>query len=204
MRPWPRLLLLCLLLLPSVFHAGAQALPTATQPLTISAFGGFTGSDLGLDASRNLGGTAGVDVGFGSHFGLLPAAEVRGTYASGGHIVASDESVLGGIRIARTFGRIQPYFDFLYGRGILNYGPPGYPNSTYTLIYTHTAGNVLSPGGGIDLILNERFSVKVDGQYQYFSTPVNASQRIKVTPLTFGVAYKLDFNHHPRYNKRAP
>jgi len=187
-----------------MFRAGAQALPTATQSLRITAFGGFTGSDLGLGASRNLGGTGGVDVGLGSHFGVLPAVEVRGTYAVDGHVVASDKSVLGGVRLGHAFGRIQPYFDFLYGRGILDYGGAGYPNSTYTLIYTHTAGNVMSPGGGIDFSLGERLAVKVDYQYQRFATPVNASQRIIVTPITFGVSYKFNFNHHPRYDKRAP
>jgi hypothetical protein len=203
LRIWARLIL-CLFFVPCISRAGAQALPTATQALRISAFGGFTGSDFGLGASRNLGATAGVDIGVGGFHGVHPAVEVRGTYAVDGHVVASDKSVLGGIRLGHPFGRIHPYFDFLYGRGILDYGGAGYTNSTYTLIYTHTAGNVMSPGGGFDLSLSERFAVKVDYQYQRFATPVIPAQHITVTPITFGVAYKFNFNHHPRYDKRAP
>jgi hypothetical protein len=182
--------------------AGAQALPTATQPLQLSAFGGFTGVDVGLGGTRNLGATAGVDLGFGRYFGLQPAVELRGTEASGGHIVSSDKAVLIGVRVGHSFGRIHPYADFLYGRGILDYGNGGYPNANFTLLYTHSAGNVYSPGAGIDLQVTEHIGAKIDGQYQRFATPVNANHYIHTVPLTFGAYYRFDFNRHAKIDKR--
>lgn len=201
MRFGARTLLLLLSGFPLVSIAGAQALPTATQLFQLSAFGGFTGTDVGLGGSRNLGATAGVDLGIGRYFGLQPALELRGTDAAQGGIVSSEKSLLIGGRVAHKYGRIQPYVDLLYGRGILDYGRGGYPNSTFTLLYTHTAGNVFSPGGGLDLAVTEHFGAKIDGQYQRFSTPVTASHQIYSVPLTFGVTYQFDFNRHAKIDK---
>jgi hypothetical protein len=201
LKLWARNLVLMLMSVPLVSLAGAQALPTATQTLTLSAFGGFSGVDVGFGGTRNLGATLGADVGFRHFAGLQPAVEVRGTYASGGHIVSNYKTLLIGGRVARTFGRIQPYADFLYGRGILDYGNGGYPNANYTLLYTHSAGNVFSPGGGINLTVTEHIAAKIDGQYQRFATPVTASQIIYTVPLTFGVEYRFDFNRHAKIDK---
>jgi hypothetical protein len=199
---WARNLSLFLVFVPLVSLAGAQALPTATQPLQLSAFGGFSGIDVGLGGTRNLGVTVGADLGIGRFFGVQPALELRGIYAAGGRIVANDKEILIGARLARSFGRIEPYGDFLFGRGILDYGNGGYPNSTFTLLYTHSAGNVFSPGAGINLGITEHIGAKIDGQYQRFATPVTASHYIHVVPLTFGVVYKFDFNRHAHIDKR--
>ena len=204
MRPPVRTLLFFLSLFSIAWLANAQARPTATQPLRLSVFGGATGADVGLAATRNLGATAGIDAGFGSFFGLQPAIELRGTDAADGHVVSSEKNALIGIRIAHSFGRIQPYVDVLYGRGILYYGNGGYPNPAFTLLYTHTAGNIFSPGAGIDLALTEHFSVKIDEQYQRVATPVTASHVIYITPLTFGVVYHFNFNRRPHIDKRMP
>jgi hypothetical protein len=201
LRPPVRTLLFFLSLFSIAWLANAQARPTATQPLRLSVFGGATGADVGLAATRNLGATAGIDAGFGSFFGLQPAIELRGTDAADGHVVSSEKNALIGIRIAHSFGRIQPYVDVLYGRGILYYGN-GY--LTPTSIYTYTSGNILSPGAGIDLALTEHFSVKIDEQYQRVATPVTASHVIYITPLTFGVVYHFNFNRRPHIDKRMP
>jgi opacity protein-like surface antigen len=202
MRLWARNLLLFLACLPWVSYAGAQSLPTATQLMQLSVFGGFTGADVGLGGSRNLGATAGVDLAIGRYFGFQPALEIRGTDATSGRVVASQKSALVGGRVSRTYGRIQPYFDALFGRGILDYGLGGYPNPTFTLLYTHTAGNVLSGGGGVNLAVTEHFGAKIDYQYQRFAAPVTASKHVTSTPLTFGVVYLFDFNKHAKIDKR--
>ena len=201
MRFWTRNLLLFLMSVPLASLAGAQALPTATQPMQLSAFAGVTGEDVGLGGSQNKGATVGVDVGVRRFFGVQPALEVRGTYASGGHIVADNKTAMIGVRAARTFGRIEPYADFLFGRGILDYGNGGFPNANYTLLYTHSAGNIYSPGGGFNLRVTEHFGAKIDGQYQRFATPVTAKKYIYVVPLTIGVVYNFDFNRHAKIDK---
>ncbi len=202
MRFWARNLLLFLSCLSLVSLAGAQALPTATQLMQLSVFGGFTGADVHLVGTRNLGATAGVDLGIGRYFGLQPALELRGTYATDGRVVSSQKSALVGGRVARTYGRLQPYVDALFGRGILDYGLGGYPNPNFTLLYTHTAGNVISGGAGVNLAVTEHFGAKADFQYQRFSTPVTASHHIHSEPLTFGVVYLFDFNRHAKIDKR--
>ena len=39
-------------------------MPAASRPFTLSAFGGATGTFTGLDGGKNLGITAGGDIGF--------------------------------------------------------------------------------------------------------------------------------------------
>jgi hypothetical protein len=204
LRFWARnlLILLPFTVLTSLAHA--QALPTATQMLRLSVFGGATGMDIGLAGSRTLGATAGLDVGVGRFFGLQPGIELRGTETTQGGVVSSEKEALIGATVGRTFGHIQPYADFLFGRGLLDFGHGGYINSAQGLIYTSTPGNVLSPGAGINLILTEHFSVKLDGQYQRIATPVTATHYIYTTPLTFGVIYNFNFNRHAHFDKRMP
>jgi hypothetical protein len=72
------------------------------------------------------------------------------------------------------------------------------------LLYTHTAGNIFSPGAGIDFALTEHFGVKIDEQYQRVATPVTATHIIYITPLTFGVIYHFNFNRRAHFDKRMP
>lgn len=204
MRFWARNFLILLPFTVLSPLANAQALPTATQLLRLSVFGGATGMDIGLEGSQTIGATAGLDVGLGRFFGVQPGIELRGTETSEGGVVSGEKNALIGATVSRNFGHIQPYADFLFGRGILDYGHGGYPNSSFTLLYTHTAGNVLSPGAGINLSITEHFSVKLDGQYQRIATPVTAKHYIYTTPLTFGVIYNFNFNRHAHFDKRMP
>jgi hypothetical protein len=160
--------------------------------------------DIGLAGTRTIGATAGVDLGVGRFIGLQPGIELRGTDTTEGKAVSSEKDALIGVTIAHTFGRIQPYADFLYGRGILDYGSSGFPNPTHSLLYTHEAGNIFSPGAGINLSVTEHFSVKADGQYQRIATHVTTTHFIYMTPLTFGVIYNFNFNRHAHYDKRMP
>ena len=60
--------------------AVAQAVPTASQALQLSAFGGLTGVFTDIEGGHNLSISAGVDLAFLSLRGFHLAAEGRGTY----------------------------------------------------------------------------------------------------------------------------
>ncbi len=177
--------------------AHAQASPTASRGLQIFAFAGGSGVYTGLTNGKNLDVTAGVDVGFRTFFGLRPSLEVRGSYPVDDNGINNEKSVLGGLKVAKNFGRIRPYADILFGRGEIDY-IGGAINSTQTVEYLENPTNVLSPGVGVDLGLTENFSLKADLQYQRFNTPVTASGTIYSKPITVGVVYRINFDrsHH--------
>jgi opacity protein-like surface antigen len=181
--------------------AGAQAAPTASQRLQVDGFGALTGTYTGLSGGRNLGITAGLDVGWKSFYGLYPSLELRGTYPiDGGHIDAQ-ENVLYGIKLAKVYGRFHPYGDFLVGRDKIVYQKPGYPDASGTLLYLDSVSNVFSVGGGVDLDVTDQVALKIDGQFQRYGVPVNTSRHIYSKPLSIGIVYRFDFNHRLRYNK---
>ena len=176
------------------------ASPTATQALRVSAFAGLTATNTGLASGKNAGITAGVDIGFLPLFRLYPSAELRGNFAFDQGSVEGQKSVLGGLTIAAHLGRIQPYGDFLFGRGEMNYGS-GFQRSHTNIFYTQSSSNVISPGGGVDLTLSDRWAMKFDVQLQHWSSPVTPTGHQYATAGTLGISYHFDFNH-PRRNKR--
>ncbi len=184
------LTLLCFLsVTPSLVHA--QAFPTASKPFSISAFGGATGTYTGLDGGKNLGITAGGDIGFKPYHFFYPSVEVRATYPVDGGNVDSQKNILFGIKVERYFGGLHPYGDFLYGRGKIIYENGGYPNPSGTLLYLDSVSNVFSFGGGLDLTLTEHFALKIDGQFQRYATPVTTSGSLYSKPITIGVVYRF-------------
>ena len=190
-------LTLYLLLVVGSYPAFSQATPTASRALQVSAFGGLSGVYTGLNGGRNLSITAGADLGFQSRYSLYPSIELRGTYPiSNGHI-DSQKNVLGGLRVAKIYGRFSPYADILAGLGQIHYDPL-YPNLTRTFAYSYSSSTVISPGGGLNYRLNDRFGVKIDAQYQRYSTPVTASGHLYATPITVGVIYRFFGDATPR------
>ena len=180
--------------------AGAQTDPTATQPLEISAFGALTGTYTGLSGGKNLGITAGLDVGWRSFYHLYPSLELRGTYPIDGGHVDAQENVLFGLKLAKVYGRFHPYGDFLFGRDKIAYQNGGYPDPTGTLLYIDTVSNVFSYGGGLDYDLTDQLALKVDAQFQQYGTPVDPSGHIFSKPLSIGIVYRFNFNHRLHYN----
>ncbi len=180
--------------------AGAQAFPTATQPLDLSAFGAATGTWTGLGGGRNLGATAGIDLGWKPFYNFYPAVELRGTYPLDSGHVDSQKNVLVGFRASRYYGRFHPYGDFLFGRGKIIYQNGGYPNLNGSLLYIDSVSNVFSYGGGLDLTLSDSFSLKLDAQIQHYDVPVTTSGAIYAKPISVGIVYHFDFNHHIHYN----
>lgn len=176
----------------------AQSLPTASQALQITAFGGASGVYTGLGGGKNLSITTGVDLGLAPHRGIRPVIEVRGTYPIDKGTIASQKSVLGGLRADFLLGhRIRPYGDFLFGRGQMDYQKGGYLFNFYE--YDLTTTYVYSPGGGLILDMSDHFALRVDAQYQRWSSAPTASGTIYSPVGTVGLVYLFDFNRHPRH-----
>jgi hypothetical protein len=180
--------------------AGAQAFPTATQPLHLSAFGAATATYTGLSGGRNIGMTAGVDLSFRPFYRLYPTAEVRGTYPIDDGQVDSQENLLYGIKIEKLYHRLHPYGNFLVGRDKITYQNGGYPNAAGTLLYLSSVSNIFSYGGGVDLDINDYLALKVDAQFQQIGVPVNSTGHIYAKPISVGIVYHFDFNHRFRYD----
>jgi hypothetical protein len=109
------------------FATAQQALPTASRTLQLSAFGGLSGDYIGLSGGKNLGITAGVDLGLIPYHGVRPTVEVRGTFPIDDGHIASQKSILFGPRFDFLLNRrLRPYGDFLFGRGEMDYNNGGY------------------------------------------------------------------------------
>lgn len=189
--------------LATLAHTGhAQAGPTATQPLQLSAFGGVTGTYTDIFGGKNAGITAGADLTLLTLPYVQPSLELRGTYpVDGGHI-DSQMNFLIGPKVERPIGRLHPYADFLIGRGQINYLNGGYLYNY--VLYLSSSSTVYSPGLGVDIDLNNRWAVKADFQYQHWNTPIFPSGSIHPKATTFAVIYHFDFNprHHFDRSKR--
>ena len=198
MRPNIQTALLVILMLAiCMMQAHGQAVPTATEELRLSAFGGVTGTFTGLSSGKNVGITAGADVELRPHFSLYPSIEVRGTYPVAKGSVDSQKNILGGLKVAKPVGnRFRPYADFLFGRGEIKYGN-GYAIPASGFYYVQSVSNIFSPGVGVDFLLTNRVSLKADAQFQRYSSPVTTSGNLYAKPITFGVVYSFDFNRHP-------
>jgi hypothetical protein len=186
--------------------ARAQATSTATQALSLSAFGGATGTltglpaDNGMGQGKNVGITAGVDLRIGHYGNFLPSIEVRGTYPFHKGAIDSVKNVVGGLRVEHPLldGRLHPYADILFGRGEIDYQGSGYYVPSSALIYYYTVSNIFSPGLGMDIDVTHSVSLKLDAQFQHYDTPVSSSGSIYAKAATIGAVYHFDFNPHPR------
>jgi len=182
----------------ALFTANAHAQvaqPTANKLLEISSFGGINGTYTGLSGGKNLGVTAGVDVGSRSFHGFRPFLEGRGTYPiDGGHIDAQ-RSALGGIRVERYVRpSLRVYGDFLLGRGQIDYQNGGYPSPDGAFLILKSTGNVFSPGVGGEYNMTDHFTGFLDVQFQNWDTPATASGHLWSTPIMLGVRYRFNFN----------
>ena len=190
-----------LTLLPAIWAiahtAGAQAVPSGTQRLQLSAFGAATGTFTDLDGGKNLAVTAGADLTVLAFRAFRPSFEVRGTYPIDKGHISSQKNFLLGPKVEYPVGRFHPYVDFFFGRGEINYHDPGFIFGDTRFITTNTF--VYSPGIGLDYNLSHNVAVKVDAQFQHWDTPAVASGVIHPTALTIGVVYNFDFNPRHRH-----
>jgi hypothetical protein len=170
---------------------------TATRTLQLSAFGAASGDFTGLAGGKNFGITAGADLGLPPWRAVRPTIEVRGTFPTDHGLVDSQKSVLGGLRVDFLLNhRLQPYGDFLYGRGQMDYGF-GYIYNN--LIYSLTTTFIDSPGGGFNYALSEHLAIKVDGQYQRWGGPApTPSGVVWSTVGSAGLVYNFTFDRRRR------
>jgi hypothetical protein len=182
--------------------ASAQSVATASRGFAPSAFVGITGAYTGLLGGRNLGVTAGLDVGFKPFRGFLPSVEVRGTYPINDGAIVGEEHAEGGLRVQKRYRAFRPYVDFLFGRGELNYQNGGIAVPQQAFRYIQTTSNVISPGIGFEVDVTPRIAVLVDGQVQIWSVPFDpsgasaGSGHIFSYPGTIGVVYRFDWLKH--------
>ena len=207
MKRWtvPTTMIACSIFAAVLFKAPAvtaQSSATARRALEPSAFLGLTGDYTGLEGSRNLGITAGVDVGFHPFFGLLPAVEIRGIYPVDSGAVVGEESVEGGLRVQKRLRSIRPYADVLFGRGQLNYKNGGYVVPSQNFSYLQSTSNTYSLGVGLEIDATEHFALLLDGQAQHWDLPftpdsaslAGSSKYSKVG--TIGVVYRFGWLDH--------
>ncbi len=179
-----------------------QSKATASRTFEPSAFLGFTGTYTGLDGTRNLGVTAGFDLGFHPFFGLLPSLEIRGTYPINSGAVVGEESFEGGLRVQKRYRRVRPYADVLIGRGQLNYQNGGFIVPVQNFVYIQSTSNVFSPGFGVEVDATEHFALLLDGQFQHWSVPFDPSGATAATGTiyskagTVGVVYRFGWLLH--------
>jgi hypothetical protein len=182
------------------FWAGAAIVqdthPTASRELQLSAFGAASGVFTGLSEGKNLSITAGGDLGLPPWRGMRPNFEVRGTYPMDKGQIDSQRDILGGVRVDFLLNhRLRPYGDFLFGRGQINYGAGYLFNNS---IYALTTTPVYSPGGGFNYDLTEHWGIKVDGQFQRWSSAPTPTGTIYSKVGTIGVVYSFTFDRRHR------
>lgn len=203
MKSWiPATLFACLFAstLPSAF---GQSPASATKELTLSAWGAATGTYTGLGGGKNVGATAGVDIGIPHFTSFVPSVEFRGTWPFYRGNTDSLEEALGGVRVSRFYGQLHPYVDFLYGRTEIHYEDGGYINPAGTFLYTSSPSNVLSAGGGVDIEWSRSLALKADLQWQHYDSPVVVSGHLNAVPLSIGVVYTFHFHSRPNPNPNA-
>jgi len=185
-----------LLSLSPVIARSQQTLPTATQPLQLSVFGGVGGVFTGLGGGKNFDVLAGADLGLPPVRGMRPEIEVRGVYPSDHGLIDSQKSVLGGVKVDFLLNRhLRPYGDFLFGRGQINYnGGYQFGNQIYLL----TTTNVLSFGGGFDYDLTNQLAIRIDGQFQKWGYAPTASGNIYSKVGNAAIVYRFNFDHRYR------
>jgi len=172
--------------------AHAQAVPTATRGVQLSAFGGVAGVYTGVADGRNASIVLGGDIAFSVFHGTRPSVEVCGLFPIDSGSVLDQRSILFGPRVAfLPRRRFHPYGDFLFGRGEINYLHGGYIFGPF--LYVQTTTNVFSPGFGLDYDLTPQISLKVDGQYQHWGYTPTSSGSAWSKVGTVGVVYRFNF-----------
>jgi opacity protein-like surface antigen len=200
LKRYCRLFSLGLLIFCASAASHAQGNATDARAIQLYGFGGGTGVYTGLNGGHNIGVTAGVDLGFGAHYGFLPMLEVRGTYPVDSGTIVNERNFLGGVHVDRQYRAAHPYVDLLYGRGQLQYqgiGQPYYTDPNFNAIRENS--NIYSLGGGVDYDVTQSFAAKVDLQLQHYGTKVTASGSINSTLITIGVVYRFGYKQKHIY-----
>jgi len=110
---------------------------------------------------------------------LTPSLEVRYTGSTGS--VITESSFAGGLKIGKGFHRFHPYANLLIGYGAITYVFAG-GQSDNSIIF--------DAGVGLDFEVYRRFSIKVDGQEQFWKLG-QASSELTPQMITVGLSYRI-------------
>jgi hypothetical protein len=155
--------------------ARAQALPTAQRLGDLQIGGGFSIASADYTPNKIKGGTFYTSFDFLKHFGV--ELDLHQVNDSGNQLY--ERTYEAGGRYYRSRGRLTPYVRAMYGRGVLNY-----PNN-----YANVAYNMVVGGGGVELEVHKRIKVRVDGEYQDWSSGPGIQHGLTPVMVTVGVAY---------------
>ena len=166
-----------------------SALPTAERTLQLSAFGGLSGVYTRLSGGKNLDILAGADLGLPPVRHVRPEIEVRGVYPMDGGTIDAQKSILVGLKADFLLNhRLQPYGDFLFGRGEIHYRN-GYQLGSE--IYLLTTTNVYSFGGGLEYPVSRWLELRLDGQLQKWGYAPTVSTNLYPVVASAGVVYRF-------------
>jgi opacity protein-like surface antigen len=162
----------------------AQAIPTATKAIGISAFGGV--ERLWPDYAT---GGYGYFLGGGvtRHYRWFdPSIEIRYSHGSGPAV--TEKTIEGGLKFEKVIGpggRFHPYGELQAGYGIIDYKFPPYPG------YDSDNSAIYGIGGGLDFDITTQFAIKGDYQYEFWS--LGQGDNLNPHAASIGLVYRPHF-----------
>jgi opacity protein-like surface antigen len=167
--------------------AQAQTVPSATRTTHALWVGGeYSNISAGFpyaSGQRLQGAGAFVDYHLTSHIGV--EAEVRFLRFNSFYGETEDHYLAGPRYMARSFGRLQPYAQFLVGEGRIQY-PFGIGSGNYL---------ALAPAAGANYRISSRWSLRGEYEFQFWPGSPNfvnePAHRITPQGIHAGIAYRL-------------
>lgn len=171
----------------------AQATAAAEKKGDLSTFGMYSivwPAWLGTTQTNN-GFTFGLDYLRHVRLPVAPVIELRGKVSSGPKY--NEHTWGGGIRVEpeQPLGAYHPYATFLISSGTIKFNQPVI--NYRGLPYTSDNSLVYSVGGGLDVDLTEKWTVRGDFQYEWWS--IGTNQNFNPKALSIGIVYRIPF--HP-------
>ncbi|WP_263367848.1 porin family protein [Edaphobacter bradus] len=179
------------LILTSPLTLHAQATAAASKKGDLSVYSGYSAVwPQYLNAPNiNSGVSFGVEYTRHLRWYLLPSLVARGKVAPGNTV--GERTWGGGIKVEHEFRSFRPYASFILSSGNITFTHPviDYRGKRYT----SDNSIVYAPGGGVDVDITEKWSGRVDYQYEYWN--IGTNQSFYPSVLSFGVVYRIPF--HP-------
>lgn len=166
----------------------AQARATALGPGSYVAIGGGASAFPSDYDQRNIAGAMGfLDVQPTFRYGFEGEARFLRYHTDEG---VSQTNYLAGVHVGFSTQRLRPYAKFLVGDTRIQ-APFGYAQGTFF---------TLVPGGGVDYVLNDRWTARVvDLEYQI--VPQFIGSNVRNLGISIGLSFRL--NGLSRFPKRA-
>jgi hypothetical protein len=172
-------------------RAAAQAMPTASKTMDISAFAGFDYSNPEYGPDKNTGFTFGANV---TRYYNLPvelSIEVRANLTNGTDV--SERTYLIGLRAqGNVLHSLHPYGDILFGIGDIHF------NLSDGSTYIGDNSTVFNYGGGVNIDAYRQFQLKLDIQRQSWSLGHGSGNTFSPYIAMVGVTYRFHFRDYNR------